>query len=45
MNVVGLFVSVERQIDEAVDSLGPIIDVVGGRPIVDGPCLVGTHDE
>jgi hypothetical protein len=45
MHVIGLRIGVQGEIDETVDSLGPIIDVVGGRPIVNGASLVSADQE
>jgi hypothetical protein len=45
MNIIRFFLSVQGEVDEAMDRLRPIIDVVGGRPGVDGPGLVGADDE
>jgi hypothetical protein len=45
MNVVGLALGMQREVKQAMHSLGTVIDVVRGRPVIDRPGLIGAHHE
>jgi hypothetical protein len=45
MGVIRIVMGIERQVEQTMNRLAPILDVMGGRPTIDGLGLRGTHDQ